>query len=128
MTQNRINYNPTQYYTLVGSTNGNITNVAPGTATQVLTSNGTSSDPSYQAVPSLSLSVVVQTFTSSGTYTPTAGMRWCNVSVLGGGGAGQASVATNGNAGSAIGGAWVHGLLILVQQPLAELEQMEFVS
>lgn len=41
----------TQYYTLVGNTGNTIANVAPGTATYVLTSNGAASNPSYQVLP-----------------------------------------------------------------------------
>src|SRR5690348_18057600 len=36
-------------------------------------------------------SVVTQVFTSSGTYTPTAGMLYCKVRIVGGGGAGGRS-------------------------------------
>lgn len=36
--------------------------------------------------------VVVQLFTSSGTYTPTAGMRYCLVELVGGGGAGGKAI------------------------------------
>lgn len=40
----------TQYNTLVAGASNAITNIAPGTATHVLTSNGVSSNPSYQAL------------------------------------------------------------------------------
>lgn len=42
--------------------------------------------------------VVIQTFTGSGTYTPTSGMLYCIVEVVGGGGAGGG--AGNGGAGN----------------------------
>lgn len=42
-----------------------------------------------------SLSVVVQTFTGSGTYTPTTGMLYCTIEVCGGGG-GSAGCPTTG--------------------------------
>jgi hypothetical protein len=54
------------------------------------------------------LSVVIQTFTANGTYTPTSGMLYCIIEALGGGGggggaaataAGQASVGSGGGAG-----------------------------
>ena len=41
----------TQYNTLVGNTGNTIANIAPGTATWVLTSNGASANPSYQVLP-----------------------------------------------------------------------------
>ena len=41
----------TQYYTLVGAASNGISNIAPGTANYVLTSNGASANPSYQAIP-----------------------------------------------------------------------------
>lgn len=39
-------------------------------------------------------SVAIQTFTTSGTYTPTSGMKYCIIEVLGGGGAGGGAAAT----------------------------------
>jgi hypothetical protein len=42
------------------------------------------------------LGVVKQTFTASGTYTPTVGMLYCEVEILGGGGAGGGSSAVPG--------------------------------
>ena len=41
----------TQYNTLVGNTGNTIANIAPGTATWVLTSNGAAANPSYQVLP-----------------------------------------------------------------------------
>ncbi|MFZ5104740.1 hypothetical protein ACOY5O_20020 [Enterobacter roggenkampii] len=47
----------------------------------------------------------VQTFTSSGTYTPTAGMKYCIVEGIGGGGAGGgAPITASGNVGLGAGG------------------------
>lgn len=47
----------------------------------------------------------VKTFTSSGTYTPTAGMKFCIVKGIGGGGAGGGAPATaSGNVGLGAGG------------------------
>lgn len=48
-------------------------------------------------------SVVTQLFTSTGTYTPTAGMLYCKIECLGGGGAGGGAAAT-GVATSSCGG------------------------
>lgn len=49
-------------------------------------------------------SIAVQTFTSSGTYTPTAGMLYCIVEVVGGGGGGGGAASTNATQLSAAGG------------------------
>lgn len=51
---------------------------------------------------SSALTVVSQTFTSSGTYTPTAGMKYCYVEMLGGGGGGGGS--TDGTTRNGAGG------------------------
>lgn len=40
-------------------------------------------------------SVVTQVFTSTGTYTPTAGMLYCEIEAVGGGGGGGSAVATS---------------------------------
>lgn len=48
-TNNSCNYSPIQHDVLVGGANGSITSVSPSTAGFVLTSNGTGSDPSFQA-------------------------------------------------------------------------------
>lgn len=49
-------------------------------------------------------SVVTQVFTSTGTYTPTAGMLYCIIELVGGGGGGGATATTNGVQISAGGG------------------------
>lgn len=49
-------------------------------------------------------SVNIQTFTGSGTYTPTAGMLYCIVEMVGGGGGGAGAGATGGNQASIGGG------------------------
>ena len=103
--QNAVNWSPTQYDTIVGAAGGGISSVSPGTSAQIFTSNGASSNPSYQAVPSLALSVNIQSFTSSGTYTPTSGMRWCEIEIWGGGASGGVAVVTNVSVGACIGGA-----------------------
>jgi hypothetical protein len=70
-----------------------------GTSGFVLTSNGSSALPSFQVLPAASSfnQVVVQVFTTpgSGTYTPTTGMKYCTIEVVGGGGGGG-GVATQG--------------------------------
>lgn len=73
-----------------------------GTAGQALVSNGAGALPSWQSVTVTSAinQVVVQTFTSSGTYTPTTGMKYCTIECIGaGGGGGGAALSTNIGAG-----------------------------
>lgn len=53
----------------------------------------------------MSTSIAVQTFTASGTYTPTANMQSCIVICIGGGGGGAASTATDEASGGGGGGA-----------------------
>lgn len=48
--------------------------------------------------------ITPQIFTSSGTYTPTSGMKYCIIEVLGGGGAGGGSIGNNQGFGGAYGG------------------------
>ena len=79
-----------------------------GTSGQVLTSNGASALPTWQAAGGGGFSTInVQTFTTtgSGTYTPTSGMSYCIVECVGGGGAGGGvSVSGTGNGKGANGG------------------------
>ena len=49
-TNNSCNYRPTQYSVLSGGANGNINNISPSTSGFVLTSNGASAQPSFQAL------------------------------------------------------------------------------
>lgn len=48
--------------------------------------------------------IAIQTFTSSGTYTPTSGMKYCTIQVVGGGGGGGGSAAGGASSGSVGGG------------------------
>jgi len=48
--------------------------------------------------------IVLQKFGASGTYTPTAGMKYCTVEILGGGGAGGGTATASGTTGGAGGG------------------------
>lgn len=68
-----------------------------GTTGQVLTSNGASALPTWQAAGSGGFtSITVQVFTSSGTYTPTSGMLYCTIECVGGGGGGGGCTTTTG--------------------------------
>jgi len=49
-TNNSSNYRPTQYNTQTGGANGTLNDIAPGTSGYVLTSNGASAQPTFQAV------------------------------------------------------------------------------
>lgn len=64
--------------------------LANGTAGYVLTAQS-GAPPAWVAGSVAGLTVNVQTFTSSGTYTPTAGMKYCKVEVQAPGGGGGAS-------------------------------------
>lgn len=65
-------------------------------------------------VSTTSLTVVMQVFTSNGTYTPTAGMKYCIVEIVGGGGGGggvaSTGVATVAAGGGGAGGGYSRGV------------------
>jgi len=95
---------------------GNLQNVSGvGTANQVLTSNGAAALPTWQANAATSgfTSVVIQTFTASGTYTPTSGMGYCIVEVVGAGGGGggiPSSASYTSSSGGGGGGEYARGV------------------
>ena len=65
--------------------------------------------PSWQSAGLSSFRISIQTITSSGTYTPTAGMIYCIIEVVGGGGGGggcgnAASSQVSGGSGGGGGG------------------------
>jgi hypothetical protein len=73
-----------------------------GTSGQVLTSNGSGTLPTWQAGGAGAvITVAIQTFTTSGTYTPTSGMIYCIIECQGGGGGGGG---TNGVSQVSAGG------------------------
>ena len=76
------------------------------TSGYVLTSNGASSLPTFQAGTGFT-SLNVQKFTTSGTYTPTTNMLYCVAEVVGGGAGGASVSSTYGGGGG--GGAYVKG-------------------
>jgi hypothetical protein len=73
------------------------------TSGYILTSNGSSALPSFQAPAAATFSVVIQVFTSTGTYTPTTGMLYCQIECVGGGGAGGGTDITS-SVQNAVGG------------------------
>lgn len=82
-----------------------------GTAGQVLTSNGAGALPTFQGFNAV-VSVKNQLFTSSGTYTPSTGMLYCIVQMVGGGGGGGGSNVA-GSSGAGGGGAGEYGTTVI---------------
>lgn len=77
-----------------------------GTLNQVLVSQGAGALPQWKSIAATTAFDVlnIQTFKSSGTYTPTTGMQWCLIECVGGGGGGGGCAAA-GSLGSFGGGA-----------------------
>lgn len=88
----------TNHGVLIGAGTSAITQLAAATNNQILVGN-TSADPSFKA-----FSVVRQVFTSTGTYTPTSGMIYCDIEVVGGGGGGGGAAATSSQCAAGGGG------------------------
>jgi hypothetical protein len=63
---------------------------------------------------------VVQTFNASATYTPTAGMKWCEVEAVGGGG-GSGGCAAGGDTSPSIGGAGGAGSYARIRMTAAQV-------
>lgn len=77
-----------------------------GTIGQVLTSQGGANSPIWQTLVAGGVSGInIQTFTASGTYTPTVGYKYAIAFVTGGGGGGHPNndAAGGGGGGTAIG-------------------------
>jgi len=83
------------YYNGTGSFSG----IDGSTSGKLLTSNGTGVAPSFQTF-SGTFTVNVQTFTSSGTYTPTSGMKCRIIQCVGGGGGGAGAPSSSSSKGS----------------------------
>jgi hypothetical protein len=102
------NTSATAYAVLTGGTTstGAFQSIASvGTASQVLTSNGAGMLPTMQDTIQ---TVKTQIITSSNTYTPSTGMLFCEVELVGGGGGGGGGAgvaATSSGAGGGGGGA-----------------------
>ncbi len=100
-----------------GATSTTALQSAGGTATSgyVLTAQGIGAVPIWAAGSVAGLTVNVQTFTSSGTYTPTAGMKYCKIEGVGAGGGGGgassgAGIALTGSVGGG-GGSGEYGFI-----------------
>lgn len=128
----------TNHAVQVGSTSNGLNSLSLGTAGQVLQSGGAAADPSFStatypstagtsgnvltsngtnwvsSAPAGSTSVAIQVFTANGTYTPTAGMRYCIVELVGGGGGGGGigtfTSATGAGAGGGAGGQYARSV------------------
>lgn len=86
---------------LVTSSTG-VPSITTGTTGQVLT-GVTGGTPSFQAPAASGFTTInIQTFTSSGTFTPTANMKYCIIECGGGGGGG-------GGTASAANSTWTAG-------------------
>ena len=88
----------TNHGVLVGAGTSAITQLAAATNNQILVGN-TSADPSFKA-----FSINIQTFTSTGTYTPTAGMIYCIIEAVGGGGGGGGAASATSTLAECAGG------------------------
>jgi hypothetical protein len=78
-----------QQTSVAASLNTTLNGVAHFNSAQFTNSQG------FISLINSNLSVVIQTFTATGAYTPTAGMVYCIVQMLGGGGAGGGGPATS---------------------------------
>lgn len=100
--------------TTVSSISGNTSTVA--TTSGTLTTGATAVfDASGNIIAGAGGAIQVlniQTFTSSGTYTPTAGMLYAYIYTVGGGGGGGSSAAISGSAGSGGGSGQVVPTLV----------------
>ena len=95
---------------LITSASGVPSWLANGTTGQVLTAT-TSNPPSWATPAAAVFQVNIQTFTGTGTYTPTSGMAYCIIEVVGagGGGGGVAFSSTGGSAGGGGAGGYSKG-------------------
>ncbi len=89
-----------------GTTNtGALQSIAAlGNVGDVLTSNGAGALPTMQTPGSGITEIALQSFTASGTYTPTSGMAYCFVISTGGGGGGGGTDSPDGDSGNGGGG------------------------
>lgn len=107
---NALNAHVSTYGVLVGGANASITSIAPSAAALIpgiFTSAGASSNPSFTAPSAITFSVNYKVITATGTYTPTSGMVYCKIEIIGpggGGGGSSGSSATKINGGAAGGG------------------------
>jgi len=98
----------------VSPTSGNINIVGDGTTIAIVGNPGTHTLTASLIGSAGLSSVKTQTFTTTGTYTPTAGMTQCIIEVVGGGGGGGSlftnALGSNFSAGGGGGGGYARGL------------------
>ena len=97
----------TDHQILIGNgTNVPVGTITNGVATTLLASNGVTSDPTFQTISSLGIftQIAIQSFAASGTYTPTTGMKYCLIELVGGGGGGGGTTNTTASTISVGGG------------------------
>ena len=95
-----------QYEIAAGAGNDTIQGISPGTAGQVLTSNGASAFATFQAIGGGGsfTSINMQVKTTSGNYTPSANLSYAVIEVVGGGGNGGSGGSTGGGQSATGGG------------------------
>lgn len=114
-----------QVLSMIGGTQGQIlycsaantwSALAPGTSGQFLKTSGAAANPSWANATTGIGKVSAQVFTSSGTYTPTSGMTYCIVEMVGGGGGGAGAGTAGASAGGGGGaGGYIRALLTAAQ-------------
>jgi hypothetical protein len=104
----------TPHGVLVGEGTSPVAATGAGTSGQVLTSNGASSDPTFQAVSINKTAPQVTVYTSgSGTYTTPAGALYLVVEGIGGGGGGGGSGSGSSAGQGGFGGDTTFGMSFL---------------
>jgi len=90
---------------VVGNGTSPVTGIAPGTAGNVLTSTGSGWSSAAPPTPTTSVQkVVLQPFSATSTYVPTAGMLYCTAYAYGGCGGGGANNSSGGGGSGGGGG------------------------
>ena len=90
---------------VVGNGTSPVSGIAPGAAGNVLTSTGSAWSSAAPPTPTTSVQkVVLQSFSATSTYVPTAGMLYCTAYAYGGCGGGGALNSGGGNGGGGGGG------------------------
>lgn len=104
-TANSLNISQPGVVTFDGTATFSGRTLTPGAGISIVNGDGISGNPIIAAiVPAPISSVVIQTFTSTGTYTPTSGMKYCIIEVVGGGGGGGGTTTTIAGQVSCAGG------------------------